>query len=469
MTDPSQPNSPVAPDPDPTPRAIPSLPEEQPAAAASAAPPVPVASVAALPPPSSAQGAGVPTANGWAWDARRGAWVPAYSLNQSGPAQAGAPPAGYAPYGQPASGYGGYPPPSAAGAARPAYQAPPPTAIKRSKLPLVIGAAMLLLIVAAVAVPLLGLVLAAGSGSTTSSRSSSFAAFNPFASKVAILEVNGVLGEGEAYTYEAETSRLKALVDKWFEDDSIKGMLIRINSPGGAVSATQDLHQAIERFRNGTADIAGRPVYVSMGDVAASGGYYIAMGADEVYVNPGTLTGSVGVIFSLMGYEGLMDKVGVESRVIKSGQFKDIGSGARPMTPEERELLETMILDVFEQFYEHVHAARADDVRELLADQRGVSPSEINDDAVHEHLRAWCDGRIFSGRQAVDYGMADHIGTMDDALAALLKTLKLPEDTAVVPTPKPAPPGLFGTVQQGVMGLRQAAPGSVKLEYRFAM
>lgn len=469
MNNPNE-DKPIVPhDPDPTPLSTssqldaPSPTGPVQAAQSQSQPPPAPAPVAAAPPPN----------NGWVWHPQRG-WVAPHQMNQPGPS-------GYAPYGQPPvaqpgygqqppHGYGAYPPPSAAGAARPAYQAPAPAAIKRSKLPLIIGAGLLLLVVIAVAVPLMGLLLSSGGSTTSSSSSSGFAAFNPFGSKIAILEVNGALGEGEAYTYQAETGRLKALVDKWTEDDSIKGMLIRINSPGGAVSATQDLHQAIMRFKNGTKDHPGRPVYASMGDVAASGGYYIAMGADEVYVNPGTLTGSVGVIFSLMGYEELFTKVGLESRVIKSGQFKDIGSPTRPMTAAERQLLETMILDVYEQFYEHVRDSRADDVREVIANERGISPSEVNDDDVDKHLRAWCDGRIFSGRQAVGYGMADEIGTMDDALAALLKQAKLPPDTATVGTPAPRAPGLFGSIEKGVMGLQQSAlPGSVKLEFRLAM
>src|SRR5690606_22200331 len=144
--------------------------------------------------------------------------------------------------------------------------------------------------------------------------------------------------------------------------------------------------EAIQYFKD-----QGKPVYASMGETAASGGYLIAMAADEVYATKSTLTGSIGVIFSLMGYEVLFDKIGLESRPIKSGEFKDIGSGTRPMTEAEKELLQELIGNIYDQFLELVMDNRFEVVRERLAKARGVRPSEISDDAVEAEIRRVCD------------------------------------------------------------------------------
>src|SRR5437667_8815910 len=121
------------------------------------------------------------------------------------------------------------------------------------------------------------------------------------------------------------------------DNPGIRAVVLRINSPGGAVAPTQELYGAIRRLRE-----AGKPVVASLGAVAASGGYYVAVGADSIYANPGTLTGSIGVIMQMANLESLMKKVGVDYVVVKAGQFKDIGNISRPMTPEERRTLQTL-------------------------------------------------------------------------------------------------------------------------------
>jgi protease-4 len=282
----------------------------------------------------------------------------------------------------------------------------------------------------------------------------------PFGERIAILEVEGILGEGPAYG--ADTKRLRQAVERWTADSSIKGMVIRINSPGGGVSATQDLYRAIEEFA------AEKPVVVSMGDVAASGGYYLAMAADEIYANSGTLTGSVGVIMSFWGYQGLSEKVGLEPRTVKSGKFKDIGSGARPMTEEEKALLDEMVADVYEQFYDVVYQGRSEIAREVLAMDTDRPSAQVTDEEVDAHLRAYCDGRIFSGNQAYEYGMVDQLGTLEDAIEALKGRLGITKEVHLVHTPKPQP-GLFGKMNQTLEQMTTAAPGTVKLEFRFTM
>ncbi len=285
----------------------------------------------------------------------------------------------------------------------------------------------------------------------------------PFGQRIALLEVEGVLGEGVGYG--ADTARLKNLVLKWAEDDSIKGMVVRVNSPGGAVSATHDLYEAIEEFR-----AQNKPVYASMGDVAASGGYYVSMGADRVYANGGTITGSIGVILSFWGYQDLVEKIGLEPRTIKSGEFKDIGSGARPLTEKEKALLDEMVSDVYEDFFSIVLQSRSDSAREVLAsgDQTLRNTEDVSDEDVEAHLREYADGRIFSGNQAVEYGFVDEIGTLDDVVEAMRTDLGLPEGTGIVHTPKPQP-SLFGIVKQKAEALGGHQAGMAKMEYRFQM
>jgi protease-4 len=178
--------------------------------------------------------------------------------------------------------------------------------------------------------------------------------------------------------------------------------VIRINSPGGVVGPTQEIHQALMRVRD-----AGKPVVASLGAVAASGGYYIAVAADQIYANPGTLTGSIGVIMQLANVDTLLKKVGVDYVVVKAGQFKDIGNFSRPMSPDERRVLQTLLDDVHGQFIQAV------------AEGRKLDTTVV---------RQFADGRIFSGTQAHALRMIDALGTLEDAVnrAASLAGLPVP-------------------------------------------
>jgi protease-4 len=184
------------------------------------------------------------------------------------------------------------------------------------------------------------------------------------------------------------------------EDSSVKAIILRINSPGGSAAASQELHEEVRKAREND-----KIVVASMSDVAASGGYYVACGADKIVANPGTITGSIGVIFSQLQYSELLEKYGVRSNVIKSGKYKDIGSPLRNMTEEERQILQEMIDDVYSQF---VHA---------VAEGRQMNESEVLELA---------DGRIFTGRQAKELGLVDELGNFQDAvdLAAELAGIK---------------------------------------------
>jgi protease-4 len=205
-----------------------------------------------------------------------------------------------------------------------------------------------------------------------------------FGSRVAIVELEGMILDVEDLVRE------------------LKAVVLRINSPGGVVGPTQELHQALMRVRE-----AGKPVVASLGSVAASGGYYAAVAADRIYANPGTLTGSIGVIMQMANVENLFKKVGVDYVVVKAGQFKDIGNFSRPMMPEERRVLQTLLDDVHAQFIDAV------------ADGRKLDRATVV---------KFADGRVFSGVQARDLGMVDALGSLEDAVndAAKLAGLAVP-------------------------------------------
>jgi protease-4 len=183
-------------------------------------------------------------------------------------------------------------------------------------------------------------------------------------------------------------------------DDNVKALLIRIDSPGGLVAPCQELVSALAGFR--------KPKIASMGSVAASGGYYIAVSADTIYANPGTITGSIGVIMEAMEFSGAMEKLGVKSEVIKSGRYKDSGSPFRAMRPDEREVLESMLMSVHEQFVTDVMKGRS-----LMTE---------------EAVRALADGRVYSGEEARLLGLVDETGGYEDALYAALQRAGLPTD-----------------------------------------
>ncbi|MCB9489117.1 MAG: signal peptide peptidase SppA [Deltaproteobacteria bacterium] len=174
-------------------------------------------------------------------------------------------------------------------------------------------------------------------------------------------------------------------------DDSIRAIIVRIDSPGGAVGPSQEIYRELWRIRGENDKV----IVASLGGTAASGGYYIASAAHRIVANPGTLTGSIGAIMQFMNVQELLEKIGVDPEVVKSGRFKDIGSYDRKMTDDERALLQGVIDDVLSQFVGAV------------AQGRGMS-----EDAV----RAIADGRIFTGRQAMEAGLVDSLGNFNDAV-----------------------------------------------------
>lgn len=200
-------------------------------------------------------------------------------------------------------------------------------------------------------------------------------------SAIAVIEVEGII-----YDSRAVVQQLKNYSNNSF----VKGILIRIDSPGGGVAASQEIYSAVK-----DAKLKGKKIVVSMGAVAASGGYYIACPADVIVANPGTLTGSIGVIMEFPVVDELLKKIGVRFEVIKSKEHKDIGSPFRPLTERERDLLNETTLNIYNQFIN------------AISENRNLSKDKIFPIA---------DGRIFSGEQAKSYGLIDSLGTYEDAV-----------------------------------------------------
>jgi protease-4 len=226
----------------------------------------------------------------------------------------------------------------------------------------------------------------------------------PGGAKVAVVEVEGLIG----VTAERglDTDSIVRTLGEYRDDPAVRAVVLRINSPGGVVAPTQEIAAAVRRLRE-----AKKPVVASLGSVAASGGYYVAVAADRIYASPGTLTGSIGVVMQLANLEGLLKKVGVEYVVVKAGQYKDVGNFARPMTPEERRILQALLDDVYDQFIGAV------------AEGRGLEPQAV---------RALAEGRIYSGRQAQGLKMVDDLGGLEDAIEAAARMAGLPAKPKVI-------------------------------------
>ena len=218
-----------------------------------------------------------------------------------------------------------------------------------------------------------------------------------FGPRVAIVELEGMIVDVQDLVREIKAHR---------ENPLVKAVVIRIDSPGGVVAPTQELYQGLMRVRE-----AGKPVVASLGSVAASGGYYTAVAADRIYANPGTLTGSIGVIMQMANVENLFKKVGVDYIVVKAGHYKDLGNFSRPMTPDERRVLQGLLDDVHGQFIDAVATGRKLDRADVVK---------------------FADGRVFSGTQAKALHMVDELGSLEDAVNDAAKLAGLPMPPAVV-------------------------------------
>lgn len=198
--------------------------------------------------------------------------------------------------------------------------------------------------------------------------------------KVGVVEIVGVI---------AQSRDIIEQLKRFREDDAIRAIVIRVDSPGGVVGPSQEIYREIVRTK------ATKKVIASMGAVAASGGYYVVAGADGIVANPGTITGSIGVIMEYTNFQELFDKIGLSPVVIKSGQFKDAGSPVREMTPEERQLLKDFVDRLHQQFVSAIAEGRQLDLAKV---------------------QALADGRIYTGEDAREIGLVDRIGNLEDAV-----------------------------------------------------
>lgn len=216
--------------------------------------------------------------------------------------------------------------------------------------------------------------------------------------RIGLIRVEGVILDSQTTIGELK---------RFSENPSIKAIVIRIDSPGGGVVPSQEIHDAVKRVRSKN----NKAVIASMGSVAASGGYYIAAATDRIVANPGTLTGSIGVIMETANVEGLLQKIGVEGIVIKSGKYKDVGSPLRKMSADERGLLQAVMDDVHKQFIEAVAEGRSLELRaaQVLA-----------------------DGRIFTGRQAKEAKLVDELGDLEDAIQLAAEVVGIEGEPKVI-------------------------------------
>jgi len=207
-------------------------------------------------------------------------------------------------------------------------------------------------------------------------------ALSPLSGRVGLVEIIGEIDDPEPVVDQ---------LDRMQRDAGVRAVVLRLDSPGGGVAASQEIYEAVKRVR----EEGKKPVVASMGGVAASGAYYVACAADSIVADAGTLTGSIGVIMSFPNTEDLFRKVGIRFETVKTGKYKDIGSMWRPMTDDEKKLLEGVLSNVYDQFVDAIVEGRS---------------------LAREDILQYADGRIFSGDQAQEYGFVDRLGDLDDAV-----------------------------------------------------
>ncbi len=245
--------------------------------------------------------------------------------------------------------------------------------------------------------------------------------------KVAVLSLIGTIENVAASPFGAEGydhSLFLHMIDTAAEDPTVSAIVLEVDSPGGTVPETAEIHRKIVELQQNY----DKPIYVSMGSMAASGGYYVSAPADKIFAESSTLTGSIGVIMESINVAGLAEKYGIEFNTIKSGKHKDIMSPSREMTKEEHEIMQSMIDEMYDEFVD------------IIVEGRDLSES---------HVREIGDGRIYTGNQAVEVGLVDEIGTLDDTIYHLMDDHEL-DDAQVVQYGYGA--GYFASFFMGVQG-----------------
>lgn len=251
--------------------------------------------------------------------------------------------------------------------------------------------------------------------------------------RIGVVEIEGAIMESEKTVKD-----LKRFVD----DDSIKGIVVRVNSPGGAVAPSQEIYEAVRRARE------KKPLAVSMGSTAASGGYYIAVGSDKIFANSGTVTGSIGVVTQLFTVKEVMEKIDVQVHTITTGPYKDAGNPFEEWTAREEAYFGQLIDDIHNQFVEDVAEGRKMEVDEV---------------------RKYADGRVFTGRQALDMKLVDELGTLHDTVAWVAGEAGIEGEPQTVYPPEERP-GLLKELVEGSVDtvVREARNSTTPvIEYRY--
>ena len=248
--------------------------------------------------------------------------------------------------------------------------------------------------------------------------------------KIGLIDVTGVIYNSRPINRQFEY---------FTEVDSVPVILVRINSPGGGAAASQEVYRQIQRVKERHPDVK---IITYMGSVAASGGYYIAAATDTIMAGPSTITGSIGVIAEYVEYNDLLDKIGVSFNVIKTGPYKDTGTGHRPMRDDEREYLQALVDSMYEQFVQDV------------AVSRDLSPDSV---------RTLAGGRVYTGTMALHRGLVDTLGNYEDAVAYAKQLAGYSDDAIVVQMPTPRR-GLLSELMEGIAEVANSP--SVTLSYR---
>lgn len=251
----------------------------------------------------------------------------------------------------------------------------------------------------------------------------------PMGDRLALIRIEGIITDSRETTEELK---------EYVKNPSIKAIVLRIDSPGGAVAPSQEIYEEVRKA------VAKKKVLVSMGSVAASGGYYIASPATRIIANPGTLTGSIGVIMEIPNIEGLMNKLGIKTEVVKSGKHKDIASIFRGIGKEEREILQGVLDNVHTQFIKAV------------AEGRKMLPSDV------EKIS---DGRVFTGEQALKAGLIDELGNLEDTVQVAAKLSGIRGEPVVVS--KKERFSLIDLIREGVPEELKDIIPAVKLKYLY--
>ncbi len=325
--------------------------------------------------------------------------------------------------------------------------------------------------------------------------------------RLALIRVEGLIYDAEDWVDQ---------VKEYQEDSTIRGIVLRVESPGGAIDPSQELYEALKKAQ----DEYGKIVVASFGSVAASGGYYIACGADKIVSSPGSLTGSIGVYSKFPVAKELMEKIGITYETVKAGEYKDFGAMERGLTEKEREMMQAVIDDSYDQFVEAVLEGRRDsfiqlfnswddpsprypftpDTVEIIRQYQAtrptpsmsaspllasVTPSEATaglsiEDATPEKslepapdtttlfafAKSIAEGKVYTGRQALQVGLVDQIGTLEDAIQLAADLTGIRGEPTVVERQEPTY-GLLDFLTQGLSRLVQTQQAHSPIQYRF--